>query len=97
MLLSRPDIDEEGEPYWLAFLTLSRDRRHDNVSGGMGGGVRIPCVIDRETIRREGKRQGYEREDLDDFVAIVAGIDDAYLEIAVQRIHHEAKALAKKK
>ena len=96
LLLSRPDMDDEGEPYWLAFLTLARDRQHDSLSLGMGGGVRIPCVITRETIRREGDRLGYSGEDLDDFVEIVTGIDDAYLAIEMQRIADDTKKQAGK-
>ena len=95
-LLSRPDLDAEAEPYWHAFLALSRDRQFDSLSLGMGGGVRIPCVITRETIRREGERQGYDGEDLDDFVEIVTGIDDAFLAIEMQRIADDTKKQAGK-
>ena len=81
-------------PYWLAFIALARDRQYDSLSLGMGGGVRLPCVIPREAIRREGKRQGYAGDELDDFVEIVAGLDDGFIEIETKRIAAETKAAA---
>jgi hypothetical protein len=42
----------------------------------MAGGLLLMKRIKRPAIRSEGRRLGYESADLDDFVEIVAAIDD---------------------
>lgn len=95
-LLSRPLITSETEPYWFAFLTLARDRPTESISLGMGGGLTLPRPIPRETIRRDGSRLGYEADALDDFVEIIALIDDFHVELEVRRIAATARADAEK-
>ena len=74
-------------------MRLDRDREHDSVSVGMGG-VRIPCVVPREAIRREGERLGYTGEGLEDFTEIVVCVDDLYVEVAVKRQAEEQRLAA---
>lgn len=81
-------------PYWAAFIYLSRDRQHESISMGMAGGLSLPRPIPREAIRREGERRGYTGEALDDFVEIVAAIDDRYVESIVRREAADAKVRA---
>jgi hypothetical protein len=61
---------------------------------GMNGGLSLPRPVPLETIRREGARLGYSGEGLEDFVIIVAHIDDFYVDIEVRRAADEAKASA---
>jgi len=46
-----------------------------------------------ERIRREGQRLGYTGEALEDFVTIIACIDDLYVEVEVRRTADEARAV----
>lgn len=93
-LLSRPALSNEAIPYWSAFITLSRDRPHESISMGMSGGLTIPRPVPRETIRREGRRLGYSGDGLEDFVEIVACIDDALVETEVKRAATEQRIAA---
>ena len=52
---------------------------------GMAGGLSLPRPVPLEAIRREG---------LEDFVTIVARIDDFHVEVEVRRAADEAKASA---
>jgi len=94
-LLSRPSFSTEAAPYWAAFVYLGRDRQHDSISMGMAGSLSLPRPVPREAIRREGERRGYSGESLDDFVEIVAGIDDIYIEVTVKRAADDAKSAAR--
>lgn len=49
-----------------------------------------------ERIRAEGVRLGYADDALEDFEAIVVGIDDRYVEIGVRKEAAAAKAAADK-
>lgn len=89
--MRRPVLSSDATPYWLAFIDLSRDRPTENLSLGMAGGVSLPRPVPRETIRRDGERRGFTGDALDDFVEIVVGIDDAFVEVTVKA---EAKRLA---
>lgn len=42
-------------------------------------GPRVPRVIKRGAIRAEGKRRHYSGDDLDDFVEILAAIDNVFV------------------
>ncbi len=84
MLMRRPVLTPDAAPYWTAFLDLSRDRPMESLSLGMAGGVSLPRPVPRETIRREGERRGFAGDSLDDFVEIVVGIDDAFVEITLK-------------
>lgn len=61
---------------------------------GMGGGLSLPRPVPLETIRREAVRLGYQADGLEDFVTIVARIDDLFVEAEVRRIAEEARAAA---
>ena len=51
-LLSRPTLLPDAEPYYAAFVLLSRDRAI--ISIGMGAA--LPRPVPRDVIRREGER-----------------------------------------
>ena len=81
-------------PYWLAFLSLSRDRPHESISMGMSGGLTIPRPVPRESIRREGRRLGYTGDGLSDFVETVTCVDDLYVEVESRRAATDARIAA---
>lgn len=60
----------------------------------MAGGLSLPRPVPREAIRREGARLSYQGDALEDFVEIVAAIDDFHVETSVRRSAAEAKAQA---
>lgn len=51
-----------------------------SLSLGMAGGLVLPQKIPRETIRRYGRSLRLSGQELADFVEIVAGIDDFWVE-----------------
>ena len=75
-LLSRPTLSSDAEPYYAAFVLLSRDRATESISMGMAGGLSLPRPVPRDAIRREGERLGYDGDALDDFVEAITLIDD---------------------
>jgi hypothetical protein len=87
-LLSRPTLLPDAEPYYAAFVLLSRDRAI--ISIGMGAA--LPRPVPRDVIRREGERLGYDGDALDDFVEALTMIDDFHVETEVRRAAAEAKA-----
>jgi hypothetical protein len=95
-LLSRPLPSIELEPYWQAFAYLSRDRPREQVSLGLAGGLSLTRPIPATWIRAEGERLGFTGDALEDFEAIVVGIDDAFVEHSIKREAVEAKAAAAK-
>lgn len=95
-LLSRPTLTPEAVPYWLAFIILSRDRPHESVNMGMAGGLTLPRPVPRETVRTEGRRLSYEGDGLEDFVEIVARIDDTYVEVETKRAAADARLAAER-
>ncbi len=60
----------------------------------MGGGILLPRNIRRDVVRNEGRRLGYRGSDLDDFVAIIRGIDDFHVEVTIKRTLETVKANA---
>lgn len=60
----------------------------------MGGGVLLPKAIARSVIRDDGMRRGFEGDALDDFVSILIGIDDLYVEVQTRRVAKEARDAA---
>lgn len=76
----------------MAFSDLDRSRPVNKIGGGMAGTVDLPSSIDLDRIRAEGARQGYDGEDLEDFVAILRGIDDAFVRVNSLRLLAEFKA-----
>lgn len=91
-MLSRPILPDDAEAYWTTFLDLDRDRRKNKLGGGMVGTVDLPECIELDKIRAEGIRQGYEGTCLDDFVAILRGIDDEFVRVSSLRILADFKA-----
>lgn len=75
---------------------LGRDRPRDNISLGLGGGVLLNRPIPVERIRAEGERLGYTGDGLEDFEAIVVGLDDKFVEITVKKEAVNVKAAAQK-
>lgn len=62
----------------------------------MAGGLSVPRPVGRDVIRQEGLRLGFEGEALEDFVLIVVGIDDCYVEVTMKREAEQASAAAKR-
>lgn len=93
-MLSRPFLDPGAEPFFAAWLMLSRDRARESISLGMAGGFSIPRPIPRDTIAREGERLGHDGEALEDFTEILLRIDDFFVELEVTRAAADAKAAA---
>jgi hypothetical protein len=91
-LLSRPSLPDEAEVYWQSFIDLDRGRRKNKIGGGMAGSVDIPECIDLDKIRAEGIRQEYEGAALEDFVAVIRGIDDEFVRVSAHRILADFKA-----
>ncbi len=58
----------------------------------MVGSVDLPDCISLDRIRAEGARQGYEGDSLEDFVAILRGIDDEFVRVNSLRIAAEFTA-----
>jgi hypothetical protein len=58
----------------------------------MVGSVDLPDCIDLDRIRAEGARQGYEGDSLEDFVAVLRGIDDEFVRVNSLRIAAEFNA-----
>jgi hypothetical protein len=93
-LLSRPVLLGDAARYWATLQELGRDRPRESVSMGMAGGIILPRPVPLETIRREGRRLGYEGEALEDFVTIIARADDFSVEVDTKRAAEDAKAAA---
>jgi len=89
-LLSQPEISDDAEPYWLAFKRLERSRPM------VGGMVAFPRPVPPEQIEREGRRLGFEHDDLEEFIEIVMEIDDHAVELAMQRLAKETEQRARK-
>jgi hypothetical protein len=66
------------------------------MSLGIVGGIQLPQPIPREAIRKEGLRRHYDGEALEDFVEIVATIDDEFILLDTQKQAAAAQAAAKK-
>lgn len=89
-LLSQPEISDDAEPYWLAYNRLKRTRPM------VGGMVTILRPIPPADIEREGRRLGFEHDDLDEFAEIVAEVDDHDIEITMRSIAKETEKRASK-
>jgi hypothetical protein len=96
-LLSRPVLSSHAAAHYDAFLMLGRDRQNESISMGMAGGMLLPRPISRDTIRKQGRRLGYDGEVLEDFTDIVTAIDDFHVETAVRKAAADAQANAAKR
>ena len=97
-LASRPIISEEAEEYFVAFQRLSRDRTKTVVGGGMGPAIKEPDPLPLPVIRAEGQRLGFDGEDLEYFIEILAEADGIFLEVRMAQIVDEvSKMLAEMK
>lgn len=93
--MERPTLSDDAAKFFQAWLFLARERPWQSLSAGMGG-VRLPLVIPREAIRREGERRYYAGDDLDDFCAIVEMIDDFFVEVSTKAEAARVSTLANK-
>lgn len=87
-LLSQPIITEEAEPYWLAYQRLLRERPL------LSGMAAIPLPIPREPIEREGRRLGFDGDDLDEFVGVINDVCDHGIELDMKRAAASSKKRA---
>ncbi len=62
----------------------------------MAGSISLNCPIPADRIRAEGARLGYTDDGLEDFEAIVVGIDDKFVEVTVKKEAARAQAAASK-
>lgn len=88
ILLSRPEIHDEAQPYWEALADLERGRP---IAGGM---VPLPLPLLPRDIREEGQRRGYEGDSLEEFYAIVTACGDHRHELLMKRLAAEARRQA---
>jgi hypothetical protein len=84
-ILARPKLSDEAEPYFAAFNSLSRYR--GMIATGFSA---FPLPIPPEAIEKHGLRAGFEDE-LEEFVEIVAAIDEEHLRNEADRIIAESK------
>lgn len=89
-LLSQPEISDDAEPYWLALKRLERSRPM------VGGMVTFPRPIEPDQIENEGRRLGFEHDDLDEFIEIVMEVDDHAVELIMKRLAKESEQRARK-
>ena len=80
-VLRQPEIDPEAEPYYSAFLFVSRDR--PLMAGAM---VVLPLAVPRDVIERHCRRLGVDEGELFEFVEIVARIDDDFIRVEGERV-----------
>ncbi|MGD9895223.1 MAG: hypothetical protein AB7I59_22705 [Geminicoccaceae bacterium] len=71
--MSRPYLSPEEQLYHDAWAYLRRDRPYLSHSLGMSGALLLQQKTPRSAIRAEGERLGFEGDDLDEFIEIVAG------------------------
>lgn len=87
-LLSQPVITEDAEPYWLAYQRLLRERP---ITAGMSA---IPMPIPREPIEREGRRLGFDGDDLEEFIGVINDVCDHGIELDMKRAAASTKKRA---
>lgn len=90
-LLSRPEIEEDDEPYYEAWQRLHEERDKVVISGAMGGGVVVPEHIARERIRREAELLGFDGHELESFLDILIDVDRHWVLLAHQRIQRDVR------
>ncbi|MCF8533048.1 MAG: hypothetical protein K9G48_08600 [Reyranella sp.] len=61
----------------------------------VGGMMAFPRPVPRTEIENEGRRLGYEHDDLVEFIDIVADIDDFAVELDMKRLNEESKKRAR--
>lgn len=77
-------MSEEGEPYYLAFRRLARDRPY---AGAMPP---FPRAVPQPAVEAENRRLAELGDPLDGFVEIVMAIDDYAVEIEMKRLAADA-------
>ena len=85
-VLSRPELSEEAEPYFAAFVAVSRDRP---IAAGMSGAIILP--VPSWAIEMHARRIGIDECELAEHVEIVAAIDDGYVRQEAERAAKEAE------
>lgn len=89
-------MSPRARPYWDAFTYVERDRDEVSHSQGMAGAIFLLVKIKRPAIRREGRRRGYRDATLEEFVDILAGLDDERVgQENAQRVAAFARSLKK--
>ena len=84
-VLSRPELTEEAEPYFAAFLAVTRDRP---IAAGMGGAIILP--VPSWAIEMYLRRVGVDEIDIAEDVEILAAIDDGYVRLQAEITAAEA-------
>lgn len=74
--MSRPDLAPEHRVYYEAWVYLLHDRPYLSHSYGMIGSIMLQQKSSRSAIKAEGERRHFRGDDLEDFVEIVAGLQD---------------------
>ena len=95
-MLSQPELPDDAVPFWDAFQDLDRDRQHEHLSLGMGGGVRLPETVPLEAIRADGRRRGYVGEELEIFALILRIADDHKKSVSWKKISDDLRKQAAK-
>ena len=78
-VLSRPELTEEAEPYFAAFLAVTRDRP---IAVGMGGAIVLP--VPSWAVEMYARRTGVEEFEIAEFVDIICAIDDNYVRLQAE-------------
>jgi hypothetical protein len=90
--MSQPEITDEAESYYAAFVALQRDRP---ILAGMA--VALPLPVPRTMIEAHARRLRIDESELYEFVEIVAAIDDSYVDVEVRRVMADLEADKRKK
>lgn len=93
--MSRPDLCPEEQVYYEAWAYLLHDRPFLSHPCGMAGSILLQQKSPRAAIRAEGERRHFRGDDLDDFVEIIAGLQDDDFEESF-RVKSEAIVAASK-
>lgn len=93
-MLSRPAIDADAEPFYVAWLSLWPERPKTVVGGAFGGGMVVPDPLPEALIRAKGERLGYDGYDLDEFVDLLVEIELHFVELKHKRAARESREQA---
>lgn len=91
--MSRPDLSPEDRVYYEAWAYLLHDRPFFSHSYGLGGSIMLQQKSPRAAIEAEGERRHFRGDDLEDFVEIIAGLQDDDFDESY-RVKSEALAAA---
>lgn len=80
-------LSEDAQFYHSAFLSLMRERQ-----SLAGFSIALPLPLARDVIEAHARREGIDPGELREYVAIVAMIDDTFVEFETRRILAELKS-----